>query len=412
MSYLGRAVKNIRKRNIAVAVAALLAASGGAAFAAASGGSSGQSATFALSAKFAGFGVGYATTGASQVQGDSGGSTGSDCSAVNTDASHATLAAPPGAKPVTAFLYWVGLEQNEARGYASERRIDPDVQLTRSNGASVAVNSSKRMVASGSFNGGDIQYASYQADVTAFIGTSMSDTYEVAITGGIPDLCGLSGENARAWQLVVVYDTLSPDYSIVYLYDGLEYLQHQTRSITIAGFDGRDDQPSTLTAFIAQGDSNLPGEFTTNSDPSFPDFAENFAHESVNGGAIGANGQAVDIATLTGPITNGTQSLTFKFGTNQDVIVPTSFVLRISSNAPALPPSTTVPGTTIPAAATSIAGPTTTGPLSTVPLPGTTVAPPTTTGAPTTPTTTTPTATTTVVVVGTVETAAVPIAPT
>jgi hypothetical protein len=407
----------IRKRHLASLVV-ILATGSGVAFASNSGpGGSEDATTFSLAAQFPGYGVGYATTGASQVRGDSGGRSGTDCSAVNTASSSASLDVPGDATPVKAYLYWVGLEQSEARGYPNMQTVAPSVRLTRADGTSTMVGSARRMVAGGTFNGGDIQYAAYQADVTSFIGSSMSDMYNVAITGGIAGLCGERGENARAWQLVVVYDTPAPDYSVVYVYDGLEYLQHQTRSITISGFDGRSDLPSSLTTFVAQGDSTLPGEFTTNSDPSFPDYPENFAHESVNGGATGANGQAIDIATLTGSMTAGSTSMTLTFGTQRDVIVPTTFVLRIASNPPAVPPTTT---TTAPAPTTT--APTTTAPATTVPTttPPTTVAVTTTTApAATTTTTVAPattttapatTTTTTVEVVGTVASPTVPIA--
>ncbi len=379
--YTVPSLRNPRRR-IIVLLGVLAAAGGGLAYAAP--GDVPESTAFSKAAEFAGFGVNYSTTGASQVRGDRGGVSGFDCSAINTASSSAALTVPAGASPIRAMLYWVGLERNDLRGYTTATPVDPTVRLMRSNGSSTVVTGGRRMVAAGTTNGRPIMYAAYEADVTSMIGASMSDTYTVAITGGIPGLCSEAGENARGWQLVVVYDVPSPDYSIVYIYDGLEYLQNQTRSITISGFDGRSDLPSTLTAFVVQGDSTIPGEYATTSDPSFPDFPVNFAHESVNGSAVSANGHAIDIATLTGSLTAGTRSMTLDFGTRGDIIVPTTFILKLASN-PLVPPTTTTspaptttstlpPTTAATTTTTSTAAPTTAVATTTTSMAATTVA--------------------------------------
>ena len=371
------------RKGYALGAFVLAALGSGVAFASSDDGSPGT--PFAMAGKFEGYGMSYATTGASQVRGDRGGAGGSDCSAVNTASSQAKLDVPAGATMVKAFLYWVGLERNDDRGYRTIQRLNPTARLRLPDGSMKTVSQSRRMVASGQFNGGSIQYAAHVADVTAALGYATGGTYEVEILGGIPGLCGLSGENARAWQLVVVYDTPAPDYSMVYVYDGLEYLQHSTKSIQISGYDARSDIPSTLTAFVAQGDSNLSGEYAGTSDASFPDFPTNFANETVNGSSTTANGHAVDIATLSGRLTAGTRSMTVNFGTNQDVIVPTTFVLKVAS-LPSVPPvTTTTAATTTTAVATTTTTTTvarTTTTTAVAPTTTTTVAPTTTTTAP------------------------------
>ena len=353
---------------------------------------------FTKVAEYADYGLDYMSTGASQVKGDGGGSMGSNCASVNTTSSSAGLNVPPDATNVKAYLYWVGLEQHASRGYSSVTTLTDTATFTPSGGLATAVHANKRMVASGTYNGGAIQYAGYSADVTSLIKPVMNGQYSVAISGGIPNLCAYQGENARAWQLVVLYQRPSTDFSRVYLYDGLEYLVNTTKTFSISGYQAPVGKVSSMTSFVAQGDSTLPGEYATTSDTSFPDFPSGFANETVNGGAIGANGQAVDIHTLTGNLTAGSTSMNVTIGTNQDVIVPMTFVMKMASVPSAIVmPATT---TTAPAVTTTVAAPTTTAaaatttlvPVTTVRATTTTTVPPTTT---TLPATTVPPATTT-----------------
>ena len=361
---------------------------------------------FTKVAEYADYGLDYMSTGASQVKGDGGGSMGSNCASVNTTSSSAGLNVPPDATNVKAYLYWVGLEQHASRGYSSVTTLTDTATFTPSGGLATAVHANKRMVASGTYNGGAIQYAGYSADVTSLIKPVMNGQYSVAISGGIPNLCAYQGENARAWQLVVLYQRPSTDFSRVYLYDGLEYLVNTTKTFSISGYQAPVGKVSSMTSFVAQGDSTLPGEYATTSDTSFPDFPSGFANETVNGGAVGANGQAVDIHTLTGNLTAGSTSMNVTIGTNQDVIVPMTFVMKMASvpSVIVMPPTTT----TAPAVTTTVAAPTTTVaattttlvPVTTVPatttttVPATTVPPATTTTVTATTTTTVPATTT------------------
>jgi hypothetical protein len=123
------------------------------------------------------------------------------------------LSVPASATKVKAYLYWVGLEQHGGRGYPTVQPLSTTVSFTPAGKSAQTVTASRRMVAGGTYNGGPIQYAGYVADVTSEIGNSMSGTYTVGISGGIPGLCAYMGENARAWQLVLVYDTPSALYS-------------------------------------------------------------------------------------------------------------------------------------------------------------------------------------------------------
>lgn len=348
---------------------------------------------FTKVAEYADYGLDYMSTGASQVKGDGGGSMGSNCASVNTTSSSAGLNVPPDATNVKAYLYWVGLEQHASRGYSSVTTLSNTVTFTPSGGQATTVTADKRMVASGTYNGGAIQYAGYSADVTSLIKPVMNGQYSVAISGGIPNLCAYQGENARAWQLVVLYQTPSTDFSRVYLYDGLEYLVNTTKTFSISGYQAPVGKVSSMTSFVAQGDSTLPGEYATTSDTSFPDFPSGFANETVNGGAVGANGQAVDIHTLTGNLTAGSTSMNVTIGTNQDVIVPMTFVMKMASvpSVIVMPPTTT----TAPAVTTTVAAPTTTVAATTTTLVPVTTVPATTTT--TVPATTVPPATTTTV---------------
>jgi hypothetical protein len=396
-------LKNRKKFSLGLAAALF---GSGAAFACFSVLSTAAPATsgFTKVAEYADYGLDYMSTGASQVKGDGGGSMGSNCASVNTTSSSAGLNVPPQARNVKAYLYWVGLEQHASRGYPSVTTLSDTASFTPSGGQATAVKGTKRLVASGTYNGGAIQYAGYSADVTDLIKPSINGQYSVAISGGIPNLCAYQGENARAWQLVVLYQTPSTDFSRVYLYDGLEYLVNTTKTFSISGYQAPVGKVSSMTAFVAQGDSTLPGEYATTSDTSFPDFPSGFANETVNGGATGANGQAVDIHTLTGNLTAGSTSMNVTVGTNQDVIVPVTFVMRMASvpGTIIMPPTTT----TAPAVTTTVAAPTTTAavvattivPATTVPatttLPATTTTVPSTTTVPAT--TTLPATTTTV----------------
>ncbi len=348
---------------------------------------------FTKVAEYADYGLDYMSTGASQVKGDGGGSMGSNCASVNTTSSSAGLNVPPDATNVKAYLYWVGLEQHASRGYSSVTTLTDTATFTPSGGLATAVHANKRMVASGTYNGGAIQYAGYSADVTSLIKPVMNGQYSVAISGGIPNLCAYQGENARAWQLVVLYQRPSTDFSRVYLYDGLEYLVNTTKTFSISGYQAPVGKVSSMTSFVAQGDSTLPGEYATTSDTSFPDFPSGFANETVNGGAVGANGQAVDIHTLTGNLTAGSTSMNVTIGTNQDVIVPMTFVMKMASvpSVIVMPPTTT----TAPAVTTTVAAPTTTVAATTTTLVPVTTVPATTTT--TVPATTVPPATTTTV---------------
>jgi hypothetical protein len=185
------------------------------------------------------------------VKGDGGGAQGSNCSSVNTASSSNSLSVPASASKVKAYLYWVGLEQHGGRGYATVQPLSTTVSFTPAGRSARTVTASQRMVAGGTYNGGPIQYAGYVADVTSEIDT-MSGTYSVGITGGIPGLCAYMGENARAWQLVLIYDTPSALYSKLYVYDGLDYLVNTTRSFGISGYVAPTGRPSSLTAFVAQ----------------------------------------------------------------------------------------------------------------------------------------------------------------
>jgi hypothetical protein len=388
------------RKKLALGLLAALFGSG-AAFACFSVLSSAAPATsgFTLAAEYADYGLDYTSTGASQVKGDGGGSMGSNCASVNTTSSSASMNVPPQARNVKAYLYWVGLEQHASRGYSSVTTLSNTATFTPSGGQATTVTASKRAVASGTYNGGAIQYAGYSADVTDLIKPAINGQYSVAISGGIPNLCAYQGENARAWQLIVLYQTPSTDFSRVYVYDGLEYLVNTTKTFTISGYQAPVGKVSTMTSFVAQGDSTLPGEYATTSDTSFPDFPSGFANETVNGGTAGANGQAVDIHTLTGNLTAGSTSMNVTVGTNQDVIVPMTFVMKMASvpSVIVMPPTTTV----APAVTTTVPAPTTTVPATTTTLvPVTTVPATTTTTVPTTtvpPTTTTAVATTTTV---------------
>jgi hypothetical protein len=362
-------LKNRKKFIIGLSV--LLLAGAGAAFA---GSTLSGSASFTVappgfskSVELGDYGLDYATTGGSQIRGDSGGSSGSDCSAVNTAASSASVNVPADATMVKAYLYWVGLEQHGGRGYNAVQTLESDVSMTAASGSSTTVAADKRMVATGSFNGGPVQYAAYQADVTSLIGRSMSGTYTVAIVGGIPGLCGYQGENVRAWQLVLVYDTPALDYSKVYVYDGLDYLVNTTTKIGISGYLAPAGRTSTLTAFIGQGDNNLAGEYANTSDPNFPDFGANFANESVNGSGATVNGQAIDIDTLSGELTPLSTSMDIEMGTSQDVILPVTFVLKMASFpdgvVPSTVPSTVAVSSTSATVAAITAAPTTTSTL-------------------------------------------------
>lgn len=362
-------LKNRKKYIIGLSV--LLLAGAGAAFAGST--SSGPSSLtvappgFSKSVELGDYGLDYATTGASQVRADSGGSSGSDCSAVNTSASSASVNIPADATMVKAYLYWVGLERHGGRGYNAVQTLNSDVFMTTASGMSATVAADKRMVATGSFNGGPVQYAAYQADVTSLVGPSMTGTYTVAIGGGIPGLCAYQGENVRAWQLVMVYDTPALDYSKVYIYDGLDYLVDTTTKIGISGYLAPAGRTSTLTAFVGQGDNNLSGEYANTSDPNFPDFGANFANETVNGSGATANGQAIDIDTLTGELTPLSTSMDIDMGTSQDVILPVTFVLKMASFpggvVPPTVPSTAAVSSTSPTVAATTEAPTTTSTL-------------------------------------------------
>jgi hypothetical protein len=351
------ALRNLRRSKALVAAGVLAGVlAGGVAFASSNSGDD-DSTEFKLAADIRGFGVDYASTGASQVRGDTG--NGSDCSAKNLAASSAALSVPAGSTVLRAMLYWVGLEKHESRGHGNVLPLSDIAHVTLPSGTKLAVKGDRRLEATGQFNGGKVQYAGYQADVTSDLAGPIGGNYEVGIRGGIPELCAYSGENARAWQLVVVYDTPSPDYSIVYLYDGLSFLSHSAKPITIGGFNAEAGRPSTLTAFVAQGDSTLAGEYANVSDTTFGDFPNNFANETVNGSATGANGQAIDIDTITGNLVPGARTLTIDYGTTQDVIIPVSFVLRLASVPPTPPPPTT---TTVPVKTTLGIAPTTLAP--------------------------------------------------
>jgi hypothetical protein len=323
---------------------------------------------FSKAVELGDYGLDYITTGASQVRADSGGSSGSDCSGVNTSSSSASINVPADATMVKAYLYWVGMERHGGRGYPSVQKLDEEVSLQTASGSSQSVEADKRMEATGSFNGGAVQYAAYQADVTSIIGASMSGSYTVAIGGGIAGLCAYQGENVRAWQLVVVYDTAALDYSKVYIYDGLDYLVNTTAQIGISDYLAPAGRDSTMTAFVGQGDANLPGEYANTSDPSFPEFGANFANETVNGSGSTANGQAIDIDTVTGQLTPLSTSMNVEMGTSQDVILPVTFVLKMASFPDGVVPPT-VPTTPTVAPTVVTVGPTTEAPTTTSTFP-------------------------------------------
>lgn len=149
-----------------------------------------------LAAEFGDYGLGYATTGASQVKGDGSAQT-TNCSTSNTTSSSAQLSVPAGATKVRSYLYWLGLEQHPARGYPSPQTISDHVTFTPAGGSSTTVQGTRRMEVNGIRQSQVIRYGAYRADVTSLLSSTMSGTYSVAQPPGHLAACGCDGCELR-----------------------------------------------------------------------------------------------------------------------------------------------------------------------------------------------------------------------
>lgn len=110
---------------------------------------------------------------------------------------------------------------------------------------------------------------------------------------------GLEQHGGRAYPTV---QPLSTTVSFTPAGKSVRSVTASRRMVAGGTYNGGHIQHAGYVADVTSEIDTMSGTYTNTSDPNFPDFGANFANESVNGSAATANGQAIDIDTLTGEL--------------------------------------------------------------------------------------------------------------
>ncbi|MEL6791766.1 MAG: hypothetical protein AAFO78_14515, partial [Pseudomonadota bacterium] len=253
------------------------------------------------------------------------------------------LALPSDANVQAVYLYWHVMTSNPAKSFNTVVPISETAPFTLPDGTEVTVTGTRSFEGDIPANGFNINptYEGRFADVTDLVKgqADPNGTYTVDVQGGASATAApFSQENARSWQMIVVYDspsTVTGDNQ-VYIYDGLQGFLGGTTQIAVDGYSvPTDETDARMSVLSVQGDSGIAGETLTNDDPSFPGFPNDWAN---SGGANNVNGTAgaFDIDTVTGDLTAGSTNMTLTLGTSGDLILATAVALEISTLIPRL----------------------------------------------------------------------------
>jgi hypothetical protein len=273
---------------------------------------------------------------------------------LNADGTNLTF---PGDTSIQAvYLQWYALVQNtdpDGSNLDSLNPLSDTVSLTLPDGSVHTVMGSKAYQETVSFTTGSALYQGFTADITALVSAMPLDTadgsYSVDLKGQndatLPQFinaCALSEENARAWQMTVIYASPLTDSNtkIIYFYDGLQGLVDQTGVITqIKDYQvpSSGDTTGSMTVMTLQGDAALPGESLQTSDTLFPDMPVDFANSAGITAAVGINAGdgdpygGWDVDTLTGNFTADSTSMDIVLGSTGDLFLITGVVLKVPS---------------------------------------------------------------------------------
>ncbi len=276
---------------------------------------------------------------------------------VTMNSSSADLVLPAGTNVIKlARLYWGGRIKNKDFDLSKTAnrtiKIRKGTSATYSDVTALGVDKTDISGASG--------YTEYQAyaDITALVKNNGAGTYEV---GNVPLSTGSigSGGNHGGWSIVVVYENSNLPYNSVRVYDGFQQVYNggnsTTSTVTLTGLDvpsGTMASGDAKMGVVAwEGDANLTGDFLDINGHTF----SNSTNPSDNpwNGTITDNGihvttknpnytnqMGIDIDMFNVGIGYGISpndnSVTLKFGTEQDQYYPGVFTFTIKMKDPTI----------------------------------------------------------------------------
>lgn len=286
---------------------------------------------------------------------DIDGSTGNG--SVTRNSSSADLILPSGTNTIKlARLYWGGRVKD--RDFDLKKEANQTIKIRK--GTSETYSDVKALGLDDTPISGATGYTEYQAyaDITAFVKNNGAGTYEV---GNVPLSAGSisNGGNHGGWSIVVIYENQSLPYNSVRVYDGFQQVysggSRTTTTVTLTGLDVPSGTITPADAKMAvvtwEGDANLTGDFLKINGNTF----SNSTNPSDNpwNGTITDNG--IHVTTKNPNYTNqmgididmfnvGTgygispndNSVTLKFGTEQDQYYPGVFTFAIKMKDPTI----------------------------------------------------------------------------
>ena len=276
-----------------------------------------------------------------------------NCSKNNGAATSANLSLPADAVIQAVYVQWFALvdhgtsTSNPLRFYAP---LSTTIPIKFPDGSTQVITKNKGYVETVRFANEDLKYEGYIADITANVlaqpnpaGTYTADVILTNDYANLREACALTQENARAWQMLVVYKspTDEPGINQIYVYDGLRGFVNQSINVPVTGykvFSG--DVAGSISIASLQGDAAISGESIRLSDNSFGNFPSDFANSGgysnpapgTGGGNNGAYG-AWDIDVVNSNFTPNTTNLNLIAGSTGDVVLLDLIVLEIPTGA-------------------------------------------------------------------------------
>lgn len=162
---------------------------------------------------------------------------------------------PSSARLVRAFLYWGGNKNQPATGPCSDQP-DRTVTLTRPGATPTAVNADVCYCADGAASSYDVWLCS--TEITSLInasGGAMIGTY--TINDYVGRWANGGTDTASASLLLVYSDPASPPRRVV-IYDGIETMYQNSRTLNLSGFEADSTPSGDLTFYAMEGELGPP----------------------------------------------------------------------------------------------------------------------------------------------------------
>ncbi|MCL7765026.1 hypothetical protein MPF19_16505, partial [Polaribacter sp. Z014] len=324
---------------------------------------------FSLYKKISGANLTYTQIGNTEIEYQKGNNY--SCSKNEGAATSAKLILPSDAEIQAVYIQWFALvdhgEPNQASWRLSQYApLSTTIPIKFPNGITQTIQSDKGYAETVKFASEDLKYEGYIADITEKVkalpnpaGTYTADVILTNDYAALRGACALSQENARAWQMLVVYKSpkKEPGFNQVYIYDGLRgYVGSnntaQEIKIPVNGykvFSG--DVAGSISIGSLQGDNSLNGEYIHVSDNAFGSFPNDFANSNgysnpAPGNTSGDKG-AWDIDVKNSNFTPNTTNLELTAGSKQDLILFDLIVLQIPTGGLVVTKKTTTPNVNI-----------------------------------------------------------------